>query len=208
VLKESRSAALCTWLWLHTQAVTVGLAIRQREGCPGFTVAGTSDLGILADTPFERRVSAVHDLPSSGIPTLTSSILDGLDHSKGVRYAELFQGLAAFLERYHHRPAWIHDEPEALMQGQAFGLDSLADHGTTSGALLNVPLPPLPRRSPDAAASFFIHSVNIPLQSCLAPGPHRGRYSGQRSIATRFRSSAGVAPAMGTRPRGGNASES
>ncbi|MDQ3775754.1 MAG: hypothetical protein M3461_16095 [Pseudomonadota bacterium] len=79
--------------------------------------------------------------------------LDGLDHRKGVRYAELFQGLAAFLERYHHRPAWIHDEPEALMQGRAFGLDSLADHGTTSCALLNVPCRPCPGAPPDAAAS-------------------------------------------------------
>lgn len=33
---------------------------------PGVTVAGASDLGILADTAFERRVYAVHGLPTSG----------------------------------------------------------------------------------------------------------------------------------------------
>jgi hypothetical protein len=54
----------------------------------------------------------------------------------------------------------------------------------------------------------FIHSVTLPLQSCLAIGPHRGRYSGQGSIATHFRSSACAEPAMGTRPRGGSAPES
>jgi len=32
----------------------------------GVTVAGASDLGILADTAFERRVYAVHGLPTSG----------------------------------------------------------------------------------------------------------------------------------------------
>jgi hypothetical protein len=125
--------------------------------------------------------------------------------SRRVRYAEFFQGLAAFLERYHHRPAWIDDEPEALMQGRAFGLDSLADHDTTSCAPAERPMPPLPRRSPGRGGIVFIHSVNIPLQSCLAPGPHRGRYSGQRGIATHFRSSAGVEPAMDTRPGGGSA---
>ena len=86
-------------------------------------------------------------------PTPAKESATALDHRKGVRYADLFQGRAACLERYHHRPAWIHDEPEALMQGPAFGLDSFADHGTTSCALLNAPCRPCRGAPPDAAAS-------------------------------------------------------
>jgi hypothetical protein len=39
------------------------------------------------------------------------------------------------------------------MQGRAFGLDSFADHGTTSCALLNDPCRPCPGAPSDAAAS-------------------------------------------------------